>query len=187
MKLEIIPNFVLCLQPAMMFVTLTGYFQEVNNKEEPIRYFNRTFIIIPEGTGYCICNEQMHISQPTDTQLKQLRSQLNQSVQPVQLLPPQVPVQQPTVLMVPSASIEQSAPLAPQMSTEVEVTKPMGMTELSEEIKQQMVVTLSQQTNMNLEWSFKCLHEVQWNYDNAFSAFQNFFKLGQVPPEAFAK
>lgn len=169
-----------------MFVTLTGYFQEVNNKEEPIRYFNRTFIIIPEGTGYCICNEQMHISQPTDAQLKQLKSQLSQNVQPTPLLPQTLPVQQPTVL-IPPTSVEQSAPLAPQMSTGLEVAKPMETAELSEEIKQQMIVTLSQQTNMNLQWSFKCLNEVQWNYDNAFAAFQNFFKLGQIPPEAFAK
>ncbi|XP_032683764.1 nuclear RNA export factor 1-like [Odontomachus brunneus] len=171
--------------PTMMFVTLTGYFQEVNSKEEPIRYFNRTFIIIPEGAGYCICNEQLHISQPTDAQLKQLKSQLSQSVQPTPLLP-QTPVQQPTVL-IPPTPVEQSAPLVAQMTTEVEVAKPMETAELSEEIKQQMVVTLSQQTNMNLQWSFKCLNEVQWNYDNAFAAFQNFFKLGQIPSEAFAK
>ncbi|XP_014481162.1 PREDICTED: nuclear RNA export factor 1-like [Dinoponera quadriceps] len=172
--------------PTMMFVTLTGYFQEVNTKEEPIRYFNRTFVIIPEGTGYCICNEQIHISQPTDAQLKQLKSQLSQSGQPASLLP-RDSVEQQQVSMVPQAVIEQPTPLVPQMPTEVEAAKPMETAELSEEIKQQMVVTLSQQTNMNLQWSLKCLHEVQWNYNNALSAFQNFFKLGQIPPEAFAK
>lgn len=179
----------------MMFVTLTGYFQEIANKEEPIRYFNRTFIIIPEGTGYCICNEQLHISQPTDVQLKQLKNQLNQSQSQSQsgqqpstsLLPHLTPEQPVPVPMVPQTSVEQPAlPLASQMSAEVG-NKSMETTGLSEEIKQQMVVTLSQQTNMNLQWSLKCLHEVQWNYNNAFAAFQNFYKLGQIPPEAFAK
>ncbi|XP_011151183.1 nuclear RNA export factor 1 isoform X2 [Harpegnathos saltator] len=171
--------------PTMMFVTLTGYFQEVT-KEEPIRYFNRTFIIQPEGSGYCICNEQLHISQLTDTHSKQLKSQLSQGGQPTLLLPQSSTEQSAPI--IPQTSVEQSVPpLAPQMSTQVEAAKPMETTELSEQIKQQMIVTLSQQTNMNFQWSLKCLHEVQWNYDNALSAFQNFFKLGQIPPEAFAK
>ncbi|XP_011168570.1 nuclear RNA export factor 1 [Solenopsis invicta] len=144
----------------MMFITITGYFQEVDNKDEPIRYFNRTFIIVPEGGGYCIRNEQLHISQPTEAQLKQLHQQLSQlNNQQTQLTTPAL------------ESIE---------------TKPMA-TELSDDIKQQMTMTLSQHTNMNLEWSLKCLQETQWNYDNALSAFQEFYKRGQIPPEAFTK
>lgn len=143
----------------MMFITITGYFQELDNKEQPIRYFNRTFIIVPEGRGYCIRNEQLHISQPPEAQLKQLNQQLNS--QPTQ----------------PEASA-----LLPQTSTQSAKS-----IELSEDIKQQMTMTLSQQTNMNLEWSLKCLQETQWNYDNALSAFQEFFKRGQIPSEAFTK
>lgn len=143
----------------MMFITITGYFQELDNKEQPIRHFNRTFIIVPEGRGYCIRNEQLHISQPPEAQLKQLNQQLNS--QPTQ---PEV------------------SALLPQTSTQS--AKPV---ELSEDIKQQMTMTLSQQTNMNLEWSLKCLQETQWNYDNALSAFQEFFKRGQIPSEAFTK
>lgn len=143
----------------MMFITITGYFQELDNKEQPIRYFNRTFTIVPEGRGYCIRNEQLHISQLPEAQLKQLNQQLNS--QPTQ---PEV------------------STLLPQTSTQS--AKPI---ELSEDIKQQMTMTLSQQTNMNLEWSLKCLQETQWNYDNALSAFQEFFKRGQIPSEAFTK
>lgn len=143
----------------MMFITITGYFQELDNKEQPIRHFNRTFIIVPEGRGYCIRNEQLHISQPPEAQLKQLNQQLNS--QPTQ---PEV------------------SALLPQTSTQS--AKPI---ELNEDIKQQMTLTLSQQTNMNLEWSLKCLQETQWNYDNALSAFQEFFKRGQIPSEAFTK
>ncbi|XP_011862367.1 PREDICTED: nuclear RNA export factor 1-like, partial [Vollenhovia emeryi] len=142
---------------AMMFITITGYFQELD-KDEPIRYFNRTFIIVPEGEGYCIRNEQLHISQPSEAQLKQLHQQLNQL-----------------------RSQPQTVPLETS-----EVVKPMT-TELSDEIKQQMTVTLSQQTNMNLEWSLKCLQETQWNYVNALSAFHEFYIHGQIPSEAFTK
>ncbi|KAL6434115.1 hypothetical protein ACFW04_005925 [Cataglyphis niger] len=137
----------------MMFITITGYFQELDNKEQPIRYFNRTFIIVPEGNGYCICNEQLHISQPSEAQLKQL----NQQIQPK------------TSELLFTGTAKSIAP------------------ELSEEIRQQMIVVLSQQTNMNLEWSLKCLQEMQWNYNNALFAFQELFKRGQIPSEAFTK
>jgi len=147
-----------------MFITITGYFQEIDKKEGPFRYFNRTFIIVPEGEGYCIRNEQLHISQPPEAQLKQLHqlSQLNSQPQ----IQPQIQSETPAIGTT--------------------VTKSIA-TELSNDIKQQMTVTLSQQTNMNLEWSLKCLQETQWNYDNALSAFQEFYKRGQVPSEAFTK
>lgn len=140
----------------MMVVTITGYFQELDKKDEPIRHFNRTFIIVPKGEGYCIKNEQLHISQPPEAQLKQLHQQLSQQTEKTSAL-----------------------------GTEA-VAKPI-VTELSNDVKQQMTVTLSQQTNMNLEWSLKCLQETQWNYDNALFAFEEFYKRGQIPSEAFTK
>lgn len=142
----------------MMLIAVTGMFKELDKKDRPIRYFNRTFIIVPEGSGYCIRNEQLHISYPTDAQLKQLTEQLS------------APLSVPT----------------PQTPSSSNAVKPLS-SQLSEDVKQQMTLTLSQQTNMNLEWSLKCLEEVQWNYGNALSAFQEFFKLGQIPPEAFNK
>ncbi|XP_018399173.1 PREDICTED: nuclear RNA export factor 1-like [Cyphomyrmex costatus] len=145
----------------MMFITITGYFQQLNIKEEPIRYFNRTFIIVPEGEGYCIRNEQLHISQPSEVQLKELHQKLNQ------------------------LNAQQTQSETETLSS-TEVVKPIA-TEPDDELKKQMALTLSQQTNMNLEWSLKCLRETQWIYDNAFAAFQEFFKLGQIPSEAFAK
>ncbi|XP_011697338.1 PREDICTED: nuclear RNA export factor 1-like [Wasmannia auropunctata] len=145
----------------MTFITITGYFQELDNKDEPIRYFNRTVVIVPKGEGYCIRNEQLHISQPSEAQVKQLHQQLSRlNRQPTQ-------------------------PEAPALGS-AEVAKSI-VPKLSNDTKQQMAVTLSQQTNMNLEWSLKCLQDLQWNYDNALSAFQKLDKLGQVPSEAFTK
>ncbi|XP_015124385.1 nuclear RNA export factor 1 [Diachasma alloeum] len=138
---------------ALMLITITGCFKETATKENFIRYFHRTFIIVPEGTGYCIRNEQLHLSHPTAAQERQL---LNE----IQSLP--------------------APPPGPLPSTSTAVDPP-------DQLKQQMTLTLSQQTNMNLEWSLKCLKEVQWNFDNALAAFQEFFKRGQIPPEAFKK
>ncbi|XP_011701091.1 PREDICTED: nuclear RNA export factor 1-like [Wasmannia auropunctata] len=146
---------------SMMFITITGYFQELDNKDELIRYFNRTFIIVPESKGYRIRNEQLHISQPSEELVKQLHQQFSQlNSQPTQ-------------------------PEAPALGS-AEVAKSI-VSELSNDIKQQMTMALSQQTNMNLEWSLKCLQERQWNYDNALSAFQECHKRGEVPLEAFTK
>ncbi|KYN01714.1 Nuclear RNA export factor 1 [Cyphomyrmex costatus] len=143
----------------MMFITITGYFQQLNIKEEPIRYFNRTFIIVPEGEGYCIRNEQLHISQPSQVQLKKLHQQLNQ-----------LNAQQAQSEM----EMLRSGKVFPSIS-------------LGNYTKMSYKALISQQTNMNLEWNLKCLRETQWIYDNAFAAFQEFFKLGQIPSEAFAK
>ncbi|XP_043498429.1 nuclear RNA export factor 1-like [Polistes fuscatus] len=145
----------------MMMVTVTGLFKELT-KEEHVRYFNRTFIIVPQGTGYCICNEQLHISNTTETQRKLILNNTDkESEEPM--------AEEPSISKTSNSAAEGTVP------------------ELSETVKQQMIVTLSQQTNMNLEWSLKCLQEVQWNYENALSAFQEFFKRGQIPSEAFSK
>ncbi|XP_046745611.1 nuclear RNA export factor 1-like [Diprion similis] len=146
----------LCLATeTMMLVTVTGLFKELDGKKNSIRYFNRTFLIVPEGGGYCIRNEQLHISQPTEDQEKKAftvrQSQLSSSSTP--------------------------EPLSSGMLVEDGI---------SDEAKQQMTIVLSEKTKMNLEWSFKCLEEVQWDFNNALAAFQEFYTLGQIPPEAFS-
>ncbi|KAK2586874.1 hypothetical protein KPH14_009811 [Odynerus spinipes] len=144
----------------MMLITVTGLFDEVNNKNDQLRYFNRTFIIVPRGSGYCICNEQLHISLLTEEQRKKYTSENFSEAQ---------------MSDVPTGS---------------KTARPLSETpipQLSEDVKRQMALTLSQQTNMNSEWSLKCLEEVQWNYDNAISAFQELYKHGQIPSEAFTK
>ena len=68
-----------------MLVEVAGMFEELNERKhpflsypkEPIRSFNRTFTIIPDGSGCCIKNEQLYITWPTEAQLKQLN--VNQS------------------------------------------------------------------------------------------------------------
>lgn len=136
-----------------MLISVTGLFKEIDGKKDPIRFFNRTFVIVPAGAGYCIRNEQLHIGQPSiEQEKKAFTTQISQ----------------------PSTS-----------STSSSVSSPP--TEINENAKRQMVLTLSQQTNMNLEWSSKCLQEVQWNFDTALTAFQQCFKEGKIPAEAFVK
>ena len=58
----------------MTLAMFAGMFKEINEEPQPIRYFNRTFTIFLEGSGWWIKNEDLHITQPTNTQLKELNS-----------------------------------------------------------------------------------------------------------------
>lgn len=53
-------------------------------------------------------------------------------------------------------------------------------------IKQNMVKALSQASGMNLNYSEKCLTEVQWDYDRAISIFNELKAQNVLPAEAFA-
>ena len=118
-------------------------------------------MIVPQGSGFCILNEQLHIGNPTDLQEKRAFSS-----------------------SVNEASVS-SPPAGPSCSTPN--VPPAQVDEPSEEIKQNMTVTLSQQTNMNLLWSGKCLAEVQWNFERAIVAFKEFFQRGAITAEAYFK
>lgn len=74
----------------------------------------------------------------------------------------------------------------PQTSQVSSTTEP-SPAPILKDVRQQMIISLSQQTDINLQWSLKCLLKLSWNYDNAFSAFQTFQKQGQIPIEAFSK
>lgn len=148
----------------MMIITVTGLFKDMSRKDTPLNYFNRTFIIVPEGSGYCIRNEQLFICNPTEMQEKQAK-------------------RRPAA--VPDATSSAAPTYAPPHVGAAAATPEIPV--LTEELKQQMTFTLSQQTNMNIEWSIKCLEDVKWNYDIALAAFHELFNLGRVPPEAFKK
>lgn len=51
----------------------------------------------------------------------------------------------------------------------------------------QMVQQMSQQSNMNLEWSKKCLEETNWDFNRAIYVFGELQKQNKIPPEAFVK
>ncbi|XP_051155759.1 nuclear RNA export factor 1-like isoform X2 [Leptopilina boulardi] len=141
---------------SMMLVTVAGLFKESNDLDSPFRYFNRTLIIVPEGDGFVIINEQLYISNATQLQQK--------------------------------LAMKQTRSTEVTMSYQEPVTNcqnKMGL--LSEDVKEKMVKDLSQETNMNIVWSHKCLTEVEWNYEQAISAFQQFFTQGIIPAEAFNK
>lgn len=148
--------------PQMLCLTVSGMFRELksSHKIPPTRYFFRTLVIVPAGSGFCIANEQLHISNATPNQAREAFKT------PVPVAaPPVATVSSPAAPVTPVA-----APIVPDNAT-----------------KQEMVQQMSTQSGMNLEWSMKCLEETQWDFPRATLVFQQLHSQGVIPPEAFIK
>jgi len=50
--------------PTLMIFTVSGMFREKGTKKQ-VKHFNRCFIVVPRGSGFCIINETLSISLPT--------------------------------------------------------------------------------------------------------------------------
>ncbi|XP_034474938.1 nuclear RNA export factor 1-like [Drosophila innubila] len=149
--------------PQMMVFTVTGLFKELTGATDALqsyelRYFVRTFVVVPQNAGFCIRNETIFITSATVEQTHEFeRSQTtNPSLNSLQC---------------------QSAAVA----TNVNISS------LSDETKMQMVQNLSTQSQMNLDWSHKCLEETNWDFNQAIYVFEKLFKENKIPPEAFIK
>lgn len=53
-----------------MVAVVSGVFSQVADRSPPIRSFTRTLVIVPEGSGYCITNEQLYLTNATVDQIK---------------------------------------------------------------------------------------------------------------------
>ncbi|XP_028128497.1 nuclear RNA export factor 1 isoform X1 [Diabrotica virgifera virgifera] len=145
--------------PQMLCLTVAGMFKELKSghKVPPLRYFFRTLVIVPAGSGFCIANEELHISNATPDQAKDaFKTTVNVAPAPA------------PVITSPGPSIPQ--PAVPDDAT-----------------KQEMVKQMSAVSGMNLEWSLQCLEETQWDYQKAIMVFQNLNAQGVVPQAAFIK
>lgn len=151
-------------QPHMLQLTVTGVFKERkgSGNMEQIRSFQRTLVIVPSNGGFCIRNEMMHVNTVT-------RAQENKAFKGAENGMPQqqaAPSAAPTVPAV--VGVAATVPLVPDDNT-----------------KLQMIQALSAQTNMNAEWSKRCLEETNWDYPRAEFAFAELHKQNRIPPEAF--
>lgn len=53
-------------------LSVTGIFKELESgrKSAPMRSFSRVLVIVPAGSGFCIINEQLHVTNATESQTK---------------------------------------------------------------------------------------------------------------------
>lgn len=112
--------------------SITGVFREKNtglvSERYTLRSFHRTMFIVRFGAGFCIKNDMLHVNNATSAQLKATQFKPIEAV-PVPSNQVAAPIQAPTPLPA-------NAPAVPDEST-----------------KFQMIAALSQQTQMNKEWS----------------------------------
>jgi nuclear RNA export factor len=143
----------------MIVLTVTGLFKERNSdpKAEHARIFQKTLVIVPNNGGFCIKNEMLHINNATPAQARNA------------FKAPPPPVTPPTP---PSTSIQQM---------------PASSGTPDDATKLKMIQAMMQQSNMNMEWSRKCLEETNWDFARAGFVFGELFKQNKIPPEAFAK
>lgn len=145
----------------MLVLTVTGVFKEKkkNSTINYLRSFQRTMVVVPSGSGFCIRNEMININNPTPSQIdKAFKGPLAAASAP-----------STPVVAVPGA---------------VGVTSPVVV---DDNTKLQMVQAMAANSNMNLEWSRKCLEETNWDYQRAGFIFAELHKQGKIPPEAFVK
>jgi nuclear RNA export factor len=155
-------------QQQMIILTVTGLFKErnVNSKNEYIRAFQKTLVIVPNQGGFCIKNEMLHLNNASQMQAK-------------------------NIFKTPSSSSSSSSLSAPaninNQIQQAQISHQQQPQTLDDSTKLRMIEAMSQQSNMNLEWSKKCLEETSWDFSRAGYVFQELFKQNKIPPEAFVK
>jgi nuclear RNA export factor len=164
-------------QPQLLQLTVSGVFKErrPSGSIEHIRSFQRTLVIVPAGSGFCIRNEMVHINNATAKQEKfAFKMPMVAAAAPVPVQQQQQQHQMPTTHHV-------GGPLSTIPETVVTPATPDDAT------KMQMLQAMCATSHMNMEWSRKCLEEHQWDYQRAGATFTHLHSQQKIPPEAFAK
>lgn len=146
--------------PTCLSFAVRGLFLE-NSKT--FRSFTRVFLAVPtvNGKGLSIINDELHIRNPSSAQIEGAARE--------------------TVASTESIGTLQASPALNRFSSEnssVQESNPQ---------QEEMVLQFSQQSAMNVQWSYKCLSENEWNYDKAALVFTSLKESGRIPPEAFVK
>ncbi|KAG1674367.1 Nuclear RNA export factor 1 [Nymphon striatum] len=154
-------NFV---APQLISFTVSGLFKEFEKEVDvpqrsPIRSFNRTFVVVPQGNGISIINEMFSLNEPSAEQIK--------------------------VAFKGPAPTPSSSPV-PAASSIVNNNIP-DMSALTVDPQQQMIVNFAEKSGMNADFSAKCLAENNWDFAKAAHTFLELKKRGVIPPEAFIK
>lgn len=85
-------------------------------------------------------------------------------------------------------SFKTPAPVTPPSTIQTSTSiQPATSGTPDDSTKMKMIQAMSQQSNMNMEWSRKCLEETSWDFARAGYVFGELFKQNKIPPEAFAK
>lgn len=119
------------MQPSMIMLSVTGIFREKQSapKQKDLRSFHRSMVIVPVGSGFCIKNDILHVTQLTMAQVKT-------AFKPIAPVPVTTGPVQPPVVPTPTSALNTSLPQ-------------------DDATKLQMIEAMAQHSQMNLEWSRK--------------------------------
>lgn len=162
-------NFV---SSSLLSFTVNGLFKETDNKADkpPIRAFSRVFVTVPAAAGgILVTNDMLTITNatPEQTQAAFKNTGPTPSSSPVSSNPP------PINTLVPPPSTSGASLLPASVATP--------------ESQQQMILTFSQNSGMNVSFSQRCLVENGWNFEKAAEVFTTLNSQGKIPPEAFLR
>ncbi|CAL8107162.1 unnamed protein product [Orchesella dallaii] len=143
---------------------VVGLMKEREERNQPFRYFSRTFALVPLNGGFVIVNELYYITNPTTEQIKGAFKA--------------VPVTANTMVNINPVPVAVQGP-----STAVAA---LGRAPTDQE-KLIMLASFSQQSGMNDDWSRKCLEQNEWDFNRSAVVFSQLKEQGKIPPEAFIK
>ncbi|XP_034119085.1 nuclear RNA export factor 1 isoform X2 [Drosophila nasuta] len=184
--------------PQMMVFTVTGLFKEFTGDTDTstfyeLRHFVRTFVLVPQNTGFCIRNETIFITSATPEQLREFKRSQHQPA-PGAPMPSNVAVAAAVGETSLQNRLQQGQPptaavalLPPPTIPPTATATSVNPAQLDDATKMQMVQQMSTQSQMNLDWSRKCLEETNWDFNYAGFVFEKLFKENKIPPEAFIK
>jgi len=144
----------------LMTFTVSGMFKEPGRKNDRIKHFNRTFVVVPHNAGFVIVNEILFITFATHKDSAKAFTSAESSLEAV------------------------AAAAAAAASPSASATSPPA---LDQAAKQTIAINFSAKSGMNVEWSVKCLEENQWDFDKSAVVFGELKNSGKIPPEAFIK
>lgn len=129
----------------MISLTVTGMFKELKSghKVPPTRFFFRTMVIVPAGSGFCIANETLHVTNATEEQAKVCGNYFFFLTYLFMRYFLSVQVAFRNQVISPSTT---------------PVSSPAVQRVLDDATKQQMLQAMSDQSGMNLEWSGKYVY-----------------------------
>lgn len=123
-------------------LSVTGIFREKpsgsSSSRNDLRSFHRSLVIVPQGGGFCIKNDILHVTQLTMAQVKT-------AFKPIAPVPVTTGPVQPPVVPTPTSALNTSQ--TPDDAT-----------------KMQMIEAMAQQSQMNLEWSRRYFQNSKLNH-----------------------
>ncbi|EDW77201.1 uncharacterized protein Dwil_GK22058 [Drosophila willistoni] len=173
-------DLTLCTTQMMVF-TVSGLFKEMTDDDQQsyiLRHFTRTFVVSPHNGGFCIRNERIFIMNASQDQIRTYKRSLCQPVSAADTS---------SNGLVAGGETSTSTLGNHLNPVAVNAVTPKVSAVNDDATKSQMANALSARSQMNLEWSYKCLEDNNWDFSHATLVFDELFKLQQIPLEAFVK